>query len=306
MYTASYILHCLLRGHCCCASCASCAHQLFPCTTLLTKSTQDGCPTVTLVLAISTKAARLTQYRFVRCGICLLCRCTPHALYRDTTQESGGGDTAAPVRSDAAAGDAPSSPPLRASSSTFCKNSMAPKTHAPLLFVQSSETARHATRAHTWPTDGLTGAGPGVRVWVVGGTVIFVEFDVPRLDRGQGMKSVFTAPCLLPATCCPSSALSFPPLVCVALARANQNLPRMGLDWSAPPGRAEFSPGLLPFTVWSKDDLAMMKRRHAVSLGGVLRKICVTRCKTHMAALCRWSAWPFSSKSIRLPYFSMD
>ncbi|CAN0056457.1 unnamed protein product, partial [Ectocarpus sp. 4 AP-2014] len=56
-------------------------------------------------------------------------------------------------------------------------------------------------------------------------------------------------------------------LVCVA--RANQNLPRMGLDWSAPPGRAEFSPGLLPFTVWNKDDLAMMKRRHAVCLGGI-------------------------------------
>jgi len=44
----------------------------------------------------------------------------------------------------------------------------------------------------------------------------------------------------------------------------------MGLDWSAPPGRAEFSPRLLPFTVWGKDDLGKLKRRHAVALGGGL------------------------------------
>eukprot|EP00752_Nemacystus_decipiens_P009768 g8724.t1 len=42
----------------------------------------------------------------------------------------------------------------------------------------------------------------------------------------------------------------------------------MGLDWSAPPGRAEVPPILLPFTVWGKDDLSMLRRRHAVSLGG--------------------------------------
>eukprot|EP00903_Cladosiphon_okamuranus_P013365 g12456.t1 len=41
----------------------------------------------------------------------------------------------------------------------------------------------------------------------------------------------------------------------------------MGLDWSAPPGRADFPPNLLPFTVWGKDDLRMLKIRHA-SLGG--------------------------------------
>lgn len=42
----------------------------------------------------------------------------------------------------------------------------------------------------------------------------------------------------------------------------------MGLDWSAPPGRAEFPASLLPFTVWGKDDLRMLKKRHAESLGG--------------------------------------
>eukprot|EP00904_Undaria_pinnatifida_P013872 jgi/Undpi1/9615/HiC_scaffold_27.g12071.m1 len=42
----------------------------------------------------------------------------------------------------------------------------------------------------------------------------------------------------------------------------------MGAEWSAPPGRAEVPSSLLPFTVWDKHDLEMMKKRHAVSLGG--------------------------------------
>lgn len=44
----------------------------------------------------------------------------------------------------------------------------------------------------------------------------------------------------------------------------------MGAEWSAPPGRADVPTGLLPFTVWTKHDLQMMRRRHAVSLGGIL------------------------------------
>ena len=43
----------------------------------------------------------------------------------------------------------------------------------------------------------------------------------------------------------------------------------MGTEWSAPPGRAEVPESLLPFTVWGKHDLELMKKRHAVSLGGV-------------------------------------
>lgn len=64
----------------------------------------------------------------------------------------------------------------------------------------------------------------------------------------------------------------------------------MGLDWSAPPGRAEFPPSLLPFTVWGKDDLGMMKKRHAVSLGGKDTRSCVfdifDRCLPVIRCVC--------------------
>lgn len=195
-------------------------------------------------------------------------------LHSATPYKSGGRDTAVPVGSDAAAGDAPPSPPLRASSSTFCKNSMAPKTHAHCCsFSQAREHDTPLSRAHLGR---LMGASRPLAYWC---KVEWRARDCPQwrsmypvISRsGTGDKMFFflfaAGSSALPHSI--QGSLSHPPVV----ARANQNLPRMGLDWSAPPGRAEFSPGLLPFTAWSKDDLAMMKRRHAVSLGGMRKDI---------------------------------
>lgn len=63
---------------------------------------------------------------------------------------------------------------------------------------------------------------------------------------------------------CPPAASRQSP----AAARQCHVLSDMGGDWSTPSGQAEVPSALLPFTVWDKDDLRMMKKRHAVSLGG--------------------------------------
>lgn len=42
----------------------------------------------------------------------------------------------------------------------------------------------------------------------------------------------------------------------------------MGTGWSAPPGRADVPSRLLPFTVWTRTDLDMMRKRHTNALGG--------------------------------------